>query len=119
MSNTSTAISNLSEARIQSNCFIWAYNTYPEIRGLLFSVPNGGTRNLREAQALRATGLTPGVPDMLLLYRGIHAFEFKSISGVISPVQEKIHNIWRKNGIPVHIIKDEGFFKSIVNNICL
>ncbi len=115
--NTQTEIRNVSEARIQSDCFIWAYNTYPQIRGLLFSVPNGGTRNIREAQTLRATGLTPGVPDLLLLYRGIHAFEFKSEKGILSPVQEKIHAIWLKNGIKVYVIKNQFDFMCIVNEL--
>jgi len=116
--NTQAAIRNLSEARLQSDCFIWAYNIYPQIRGLLFSVPNGGTRNMREAQALRATGLTPGIPDMILLYRGIYGFEFKSATGKVSPQQEKIHTIWIRNGIKVYIINNQFDFMVIVNNIC-
>ena len=106
-----------SEALLQSKCFQWAHNTYPLLRGLLFSVPNGGTRNAREGVLLKATGTTAGIPDMICLYRGIVGFEFKSETGSVSPVQKKIHEIWRKNYIPVHIITTEQQFQSILKEV--
>lgn len=106
-----------SEAQLQSKCFQWAYNTYPFLRGLLFSVPNGGTRNVREGMTLKATGTTAGIPDMICLYRGIVGFEFKSETGTVSPVQKKIHEIWRSNYIPVHIITTEQQFQSILKEV--
>jgi len=32
------------EAKIQSECIIWCWNTYPQTRGLLFHVPNEGAK---------------------------------------------------------------------------
>lgn len=32
------------EAKLQSQCVIWLWNTYPETRGLFFSVENEGAR---------------------------------------------------------------------------
>lgn len=107
----------MSEAAIQSKCFQWAYNTYPELRGLLFAVPNGGTRNAREGNVLKATGTTAGIPDMICLYKGITGFEFKSATGSVSPVQKKIHEVWRKNYIPVHIVTDAEQFEMIIKGI--
>lgn len=106
-----------SEANLQAKCYRWAYNSYPQLRGLLFSVPNGGTRNIREAMALKATGLTPGIPDLILLYNGITGFEFKTSSGRLSPAQIKIHTIWRKNNIEVYLIRDEETFKEIIEKL--
>ena len=40
---------------------------YPKIGNLLFSVPNGGTRFLREAVTLKKEGLVAGVSDLILL----------------------------------------------------
>lgn len=34
----------MSEARIQSECIIWCWNTYPQTRGLLFHVANEGAK---------------------------------------------------------------------------
>ena len=34
---------------------------------LFFSVPNGGTRNKKEAQTLKQTGLLKGVSDLVIL----------------------------------------------------
>lgn len=107
------------EAKLQSICYQWAYNTFPIIRGLIFSVPNGGTRNMREAQLLKATGLTAGIPDLIILYNGITAFEFKTKTGKLSPAQIKIHAIWKANGIVIHLVNDEIEFKSIVQRIII
>ena len=106
-----------SEAKLQSKCYQWAYNTYPQLRGLLFSVPNGGTRNLREAQYLKATGLTPGIPDMILLIKGVIGIEFKSETGKLSPQQIKIHAIWRDAGLRVEVINNENDFKKLVISV--
>lgn len=107
----------MSESQLQAKCFQWAYNTYPKIRGLIFSVPNGGTRNVIEAQQLKATGLTPGIPDLILLYNGCYGFEFKTGAGIVSTAQKKIHQIWMANNIPVFIIKSEDVFQNLINQI--
>lgn len=124
ISNQSESRPKISEQALQASCYQWAYNTYPQLRGLLFSVPNGGTRNMREAQVLKATGLTPGIPDMILLYpnstdggNGIHAFEFKSATGRLSEAQVKIHARWQAEGINVYVITDEEEFKRIIKNL--
>lgn len=94
----------MSEDQIQASFYQTAFNTYPQIRGLLFSVPNGSTRHPLEAMKLKATGLTPGIPDMLLLWGGkCYAFEFKVPGGHLSPVQVKIHEVWSRSGIEVRI----------------
>lgn len=101
------------ENNLQYECYLWAYNNFPQIRGLFFSVPNGGQRNQREAATLKATGLTPGIPDMILM-KPLTGFEFKTLTGVISPAQQKIHDTWRKAGVEVYIIRDFGSFEKII-----
>ena len=39
---------------------------YPRYEKLLFSIPNGGSRDVREAVKLKAEGVTSGVPDLML-----------------------------------------------------
>lgn len=43
----------------------YAVTTHPEL-ALLYAIPNGGKRNLREAHNLRLQGVKAGVPDICL-----------------------------------------------------
>lgn len=47
-----------------------------------FHVPNGGYRKPREAAILKGLGVTPGVPDIIIVFRG-HAYglELKAPGG--------------------------------------
>lgn len=58
-------------------------NKYPELKWLHHS-PNGGFRNVREAAKLKAMGVKPGFPDLILLvprsnYHGL-TIELKRLS---------------------------------------
>ena len=58
----------MSEADEQTYLFKWiafARNKTPEL-DLLFHVPNGGSRDKREAARLKAQGVRAGVPDLCL-----------------------------------------------------
>lgn len=102
-----------SEIQIQSECFQWAWNTYPQTRKLLFHVPNGGKRNPIEAMQLKASGVVAGVPDMFFLWRAQwHIFEFKDDKGVLSKDQKELHQIWGCQGQVIHIVRDVDTFKA-------
>ena len=70
------------ESSIQQSCYSFFCNVmHPELKLLLFAVPNGGGRRAVEAQIMKAEGVTAGVSDMLLLvpssgYHGL-CLEFK------------------------------------------
>ena len=56
------------EAQEQEALFLWAERAkgkMPEL-GMLFHIPNGGSRNLLEAANLKAQGVKPGVPDICM-----------------------------------------------------
>lgn len=56
------------ESSEQTALFRWAgyaAGKYPELQ-LLYHIPNGGTRNPREAHNLRLQGVKSGVPDICL-----------------------------------------------------
>lgn len=56
------------EAHEQTELFKWAALQkckYPELE-LLHHIPNGGSRNEKEAARLKAQGVKPGVPDVFL-----------------------------------------------------
>lgn len=59
---------NRTESRIQRVCVEWFRWQYPQLKLLLFAVPNGGGRSKVEAGILKAEGVTAGVADLLLLY---------------------------------------------------
>ena len=56
------------EAQEQTAVFNWAAvmeRRWPELR-LLHHIPNGGSRNAREAHNLRMQGVKAGIPDIFL-----------------------------------------------------
>lgn len=55
------------EHNIQSACVRWFNLQWPQYRGLLFAVPNGGARSKATAGKLNAEGVVPGVADLILL----------------------------------------------------
>ena len=54
------------ESRMQVACVKWFRLQYRQFGELLIHVPNGGSRDLRTAQRLKAEGVIPGVSDLVL-----------------------------------------------------
>lgn len=52
-----------SEDKIQSDFHQWLFGYYPYTRQLAYHIPNGGLRNIREANKLKAMGVVAGMPD--------------------------------------------------------
>jgi hypothetical protein len=105
------------EDQLQAKCYQWLHNTYPELRGFFFAVPNGGYRDIREAAKLQATGVVPGIPDLILVWPVLVGFELKSAKGRRSPSQENIAQRWGSKSIPIHIIKEFSTFSRIIAEI--
>lgn len=57
-----------SETRIQHTCVSWFRNTFPNVAGLLFAIPNGGVRSPRDGAMRKYEGALSGVSDLILLY---------------------------------------------------
>lgn len=53
------------ESNLQSACVRWFRLQYPDL--VIYAVPNGGSRNVREAQRLKAEGVLSGVADLVVL----------------------------------------------------
>ena len=87
------------EAQEQRALFDWAayaQNRWPEL-GLLYHVPNGGSRDPREAHNLRMQGVKPGVPDLCLPvprngYAALYIEMKRKSGGVLSDNQR----VWLK-----------------------
>jgi hypothetical protein len=109
---------NLSEDRLQADCYQWFHNTYPDLRGLLWHVPNGGVRNASEANKLKAMGVVPGVADLHFFYKGnLNIFELKTEKGRLSPAQELWLAKIEYQGATVSIIRDFDSFQLAIKNI--
>lgn len=52
------------ESDIQKNCVRWFRFAYPQL--IIFSIPNGGSRNVIEAVRLKDEGLLAGVSDLFI-----------------------------------------------------
>jgi hypothetical protein len=108
----------MTELQLQSKCFQWAWNEYPETRRLLFHVPNGGKRSKREAMNLKASGVVAGIPDMPFLWKGrLYAFEFKVDRNGLSDDQEETFIRWSEHGATCCEVRDVEGFKSIFQTI--
>ena len=108
----------MTELKIQSECFIWHNRTYPNKRGLLFSVPNGGKRHGAEAKNLKYSGVISGVSDMLLFEAGkCYCLEFKDEKGRQSENQKKWQENVVREGFDYYVVRSLGQFKEIVRGI--
>ena len=68
------------EARLQTACVEWFRWTFPDY--IIFSVPNGGSRNVIEAANLKRGGALAGVADLIVLAeRKVLFVEMKTAKG--------------------------------------
>lgn len=108
----------MTEIQLQAKCFQQFWNKYPDLRRCFFHVPNGGKRSTIEAAQLKASGVVPGIPDMILLYNGTAILmEFKTPTGTVSPEQQKCHKAHLSQGIQTYIIRSEEQFWGLINTI--
>lgn len=85
------------ESKLQQTCVKWFNYQYMELRGCLFSVPNGGARDAVTGRILKMEGVVAGVADLILLVPNQHhhalLIEMKTEKGRQSPSQRE----WQKN----------------------
>lgn len=54
------------ESVLQTSCVKWFRYQYPHL--IIYAVPNGGSRNIREAQRLKTEGVLAGVADLVIMF---------------------------------------------------
>ena len=103
-----------SELSLQSKCYQWFHNTYPELRGLLFHV-NNKAKNAIEGNKFKAIGVVAWIPDLLFVFSGrLHPIEMKTEEGKVSPDQKEIHIKWEGQGIKTIICRSFEQFQDII-----
>lgn len=106
----------------QHKAFFWAITDYPELKGgRLFHVPNGGTRDKREAAKFKAMGVIRGEPDLILLkdYKTF-GLELKQPDGEQSLSQKSVQASWNGHAYYFLIWSAEDFCRivdGIMNNL--
>ena len=111
---------NQEEHNIQSACVRWFNLQWPEYRGLLFAVPNGGARSKATAGKLKAEGVVPGVADLILLVPKLwhHALciEMKTAKGRQSHEQKEWQAKVEAHGYKYAVCHSLDEFMETINN---
>ena len=116
---------NQEEHNIQCACVRWFNYQWPEYRGLLFAVPNGGARSKATAGKLKAEGVVAGVADLILLvpflqecvqyFNGL-CIEMKTSKGKQSQEQKDWECKVRGQGYEYRVIRSLDEFIEVVDS---
>jgi len=106
----------MSEDKLQAECFMWHWNTYPTERGRLFMVHNT-PRNKIDGARLKAMGMVAGVSDMIYLRANNPplCIEFKTDSGRQAPAQMEWQRVAEAVGCEYIIIRSFDEFKEAIH----
>ena len=107
----------MSEDKIQQEIFRHYKNNF-QIKYkdcLIFSVPNGGLRDKRTAMLMKATGLTPGASDLIVIHFGRLLFvECKTATGIQSDDQKAFAQRVQDCGFAYHLVRSLDDFKLLL-----
>jgi hypothetical protein len=108
------------ESKIQIAAVRWFDYQYPGLSRCLFAVPNGGSRNKREAAIMKAEGVRAGVADLILLTPrgeyGALCIELKTETGRQSPEQIEWQKQAENAGNKYVVCRSVDEFINIVND---
>ena len=111
----------MTEDNLQQKIYVWFNNNYclkhHNNRFMIFSVPNGGTRNVIEAKKLKATGLLAGVSDLIIVLDGKVLFiELKNENGIQSNTQKDFEARVTNLNHNYYLVRSLDQFKQIIEN---
>lgn len=116
-------VTKRSEDSIQAECYLWFNNMFcterqGDSRYIIFSVPNGGTRNGLEAKRLKNTGVLSGVSDLIIVtpYKTIFV-EMKAEKGVLSGNQMLFRDRAKRLHHDYHVCYSVDEFKKMAYRI--
>lgn len=102
-----------SEAALQAECFMWAWNTYPERRRTFFRVKNEGKKGMRTALKDRSMGVVAGAPDMVFM-APCFGVEFKTDTGDHRDGQIKTMRQFERHDVEYYTIRDKEEFINLI-----
>ena len=102
------------EDHIQEVCVNWFRLRYREPKYLIYAIPNGGNRNLREAARLKKTGVRNGVADLQVLAKNKTFYiEMKTETGKQSPEQKEFEKIVVDLGFNYYLCRSFDDFSKV------
>ncbi len=108
--------------RLQGQCHLWLWNTYPQLRYLFHANFNNLTTELPDARIqmakLKHLGLVAGVLDYEFYYRGcLYAFDFKVGADKLSDQQKAYWKIVEENGGKCYEVRSLEEFQHLIRMI--
>lgn len=109
------------EARLQVECFTWAWNERPITRRLLFHVTNEDSKsNMIEGARKKAMGLIAGVSDLILLiprgrWHGL-MIEMKTEDGYQRPEQKEWQRLVESQGYRYEVVRSKDAFIELIDS---
>jgi hypothetical protein len=105
----------ITESRLQSECYLYFHNNHPELRGRLFCV-NNNPKNAIDGARLKAMGMVAGVSDMIYLRDGLPplCIELKLPDGIQSKAQKDWQKVAESVGCDYVIIRSLSEFQSLI-----
>jgi hypothetical protein len=110
----------MTESKLQQEIFNFYHNNFclkfHNPRGMIFSIPNGGTRNKLEAITMKATGLLAGASDLIIITPNgkLMFIELKTDTGKQSEKQIDFQNRVNALGFEYYLIKSLDEFKNML-----
>lgn len=109
----------MTEDQLQQQIVIDFRNRNLKNNNLIFSVPNGGSRNPIEAMKLKKTGTLAGVSDLIIMAPNRIIFlELKTEKGIQSEVQKNFQNKVEALGFEYLLIRNlkqyEDFMQALL-----
>lgn len=115
-------LAGTSEGSHQKALMAWAalsVGKYPQLKWLVH-IPNGGTRNIREAVELKAQGVKPGVPDLALFYAAkiaqIQDWKDGHWHGLFIEMKTKPNKVSKEQIAWLDNLKKEGYYVKVCYN---
>lgn len=107
-----------SEEKMQQDCFMWHWNTYPEERRMLFHVQNNMFGNAYRGSINKGIGVVKGISDMVLILSGAVVFiEMKLPSKTQQDEQKDFEYKCQQRGHVYLIIRSFTAFKYFITLI--
>ncbi len=104
-----------SEIKLQSTCFLWHWNNYPNERGLLCYNLNNSANKIQGNQN-KALGLIKGRSDMVYYKNGkAIMLEFKTETGTQSKEQKEWEQRIKSEGFEYRVVRNFKDFLSIIH----
>ena len=110
--------------QLQSKCFLWMWNEYPPLRGLLFSVTNNLTTSLKgragaaRMAEMKSLGVVKGTTDFIFYFKGrMYAWDIKVGYDKLRPEQLDFINKVKEQGGDGGEIRSFEEFKENIRRI--